>query len=722
MTYSTLIASGTNPSFENSLNKRIKLLNTFAVIWLHLVVFFVLVEFIRAGASGYLQDKFLSFSTFRIDAFLAQSITGLFMGIVIYINSKYHFKTARTLFISITYLNFGLYALFIDPGRYIEYYLVFVSGIGLALYVKNTVPFVMMVLSFGVFLSPYFFYVVYPQDYIDRLLVPAALCVFVCIYLLINYFKKLNKSNENLLKLERDKVEAEKNNLEKKEAELRELNEFKSHFFINLSHEIRTPLTLIHGYTQQIIAEKTSKKVAEKIKIIHNQANQMQAIINSILDLSKMEYNNFEFNFQETDLVQLVTKVYNEFFSLFEQKQINIDFESQFSSCFIVLDSDFISKSISNLLSNALKFTDFKGKVIVRLNETDEHIKISISDNGIGIPQEDIENIFKPFYQSKNHITKSQGSGIGLAFTKKIIEAHQFEINAQSSTTQGTHFVILIPKNAVLIKTEKVKYKNSLIKTSNLPNNLDENVSVIKKNKINILIVEDHLEMQDYLKSMLGKFNTTQAFNGKEALSILENNNFDLIITDFMMPIMDGEALVTEIKNQNIKTPIIVLTARTDNNGKLNMLRLGVDGYMHKPFLEEELHLQINNALKLYDNINQFENTLDTNEKEHLNAYAQKFNQELLDFITDNLNSHLLSVELIATHFDISKSTLNRKIKALLGQTTQELILEARLQTARKLLEENPFESKKNIAQEVGLTNTTYLFEKLQARFGSIYQ
>lgn len=721
-TYTYLKNCGTSAGFENATNKRILLLNTFAIIWLHMALFFILFELLRAIFPVSLQDHYLPLATFKIDAVLAQFTTGLLMALIIYINSKHHFKIARNLFVVVTFINFEIHTIVIDPGRYIEFYFVFVSGIGLALFEKNTVPFIMMLLSFLFFLSPYFFYVVYPQEYIDRLLVPAALCIFVCIYLLINYFKKLNKSNEDLLQTEKEKVLVEKNNLEKKESELRELSEFKNHFFVNLSHEIRTPLTLINGYAHQISTEKTSTKVAEKIAIIQSQTNQMQVIINRIMDLSKMESNNFKFNFEPTDIIQLVTRVYNEFVSLFEQKHINVVFESKIHSCIVALDPDFISKSVSNLLSNALKFTDSKGTVTVRVTETDAAIKICVSDNGIGIPQQDIENIFKPFYQSKNHITKSQGSGIGLAFTKKIIEAHQFKISAKSNFEQGTDFAIFIPKKAVLKHPKKSTNIKHITPLERFGNNLDNNNIVVKKNKINILIVEDHIEMQGYLKSILENFNITQALNGKEALAILENNRFDLIITDFMMPIMDGESFVTEIKNRNIKTPIIVLTARTDNKGKLNMLRLGVDGFMHKPFLKEELHLQIDNALKLYHNINQFENDLDTNEKENLNAFAQKFNQELLDFINQNLNSHVLSVEYIANKFEISKSTLNRKIKALLGQTTKELILEARLQAARKLWDENPFESKKNIAQEVGMANTTYLFEKLESRFGRVYK
>ena len=171
--------------------------------------------------------------------------------------------------------------------------------------------------------------------------------------------------------------------------------------------------------------------------------------------------------------------------------------------------------------------------------------------------------------------------------------------------------------------------------------------------------------------------------------------SFDVIITDYMMPVLDGKGLVMAIKKQNLKTPIIVLTARTDSDAKLKMLRLGIDAYLNKPFMKEELLMHLKKASQSYDVINQFDSELKVEEKENLNKFAQKFNEELNDFIFENMHSSTFGIEAIAEHFNISKSTLVRKTKSLLGQVPKDIILEARFQKAISLLEENPTETKK---------------------------
>ena len=224
--------------------------------------------------------------------------------------------------------------------------------------------------------------------------------------------------------------------------------------------------------------------------------------------------------------------------------------------------------------------------------------------------------------------------------------------------------------------------------------------------------------MRTYLKNVLNNYSVTLAENGKEALDILKNNNFDLIVTDYIMPIMDGEAFIKQIKKQHDKTPIIVLTARTDNQGKLSMLRLGIDGYLHKPFMEEEFLIHVKNSIALYRNITEFDNNNSEEETSNINAFADKFNIKLTTYINKNINSPLLTVGAISEYMKVSKSTLNRKVKSILGQTVNQLIQEARLEKARQLLIEDPFKSKKEIAKAVGITNTTYLFDKLKERYG----
>lgn len=428
--------------------------------------------------------------------------------------------------------------------------------------------------------------------------------------------------------------------------------------------------------------------------------------------MSKIDTNEFRLKTEYIDIYNFLNKHYTNFKKLFDTKGITFSILNTSENLAFKADDYMFSKSINNLLSNALKFTPSGGAVTLKAYLENQNLIIELSDTGIGIPQKDINRIFDRFFQSKNHITKSQGSGVGLSFTKSIIEAHNFSIDVKSKPNIATTFSIKIPKSA--LQKSKSSHQELIIKKSTTTTT--KPLNHFNSNR-KILIVEDHPQMLDYISSLLNTYNITTAKNGKEALDILKTNTFDAIITDYMMPIMDGETLVSAIKDKNIKTPILVLTARTDNAGKLKMLRLGIDGYLNKPFIKEELFMYIKKAFQSYDIINEFDKKLDKEEKENLNKFAQKFNDNLNLFIMENMHTSNFGIESIAENLNISKSTLNRKTKSLLGQTPKDIIMEARLQKAKKLLEENPTETQKNIAKSVGISNTSYFFKKMEERF-----
>ncbi|WP_179338766.1 response regulator [Winogradskyella ludwigii] len=716
--YESVISLGTQARYSISLNKRIRLLNTFCLIWIHLILFFYSIEMIVGLLLEVIKERVIRFSFFDATSFFTLFFILNALLIILFINKHHHFKWARLLFISVFMISNTLESLVMTPGHYLEYYLLLSSPIALTLFTKKSSSYIVLAVSFLLFLAPYYFYVVYPIAYVDRLLVLETLCVFLVIHLLVSYFKESNLKSEKLLALERDKVLSDKMILEEQEAELRELNAFKSHFFVNLSHEIRTPLTLIQGYTNQLDFKASDKENQQKTAIIKEQCLQMQTIINSIMDLSKMDSNEFQLHRMPVDVHSFLEKHVINFQSLFVKKNIDFTFNNNTLKTTILIDEDLFSKAITNLLSNALKFTPNHGSVAIHTSFKNEGITINVIDSGIGIPKEEREAIFKRFYQVKNDITKSQGSGIGLAFTKSIIGAHQFAIAVESSFGSGTCFSISIPKPFVNSGTNT---------TSVAPFDVidDANTSLtaapkpsLKTNRQSILVVDDHEQMRKYLTKVLHHYEITEAENGKEALEILKTNSFDLILTDYMMPVMDGETLVKQLKQQQDKTPILVLTARTDQQGKLSMLRLGIDGYLQKPFMEEELLINVKNSIALYRNIVEFDNANAPEVLQNLNAYADKFNLKITSYINKNINSPLLTVDAIADYMKVSRSTLNRKVKSLLGQTVNQLIQEARLEKARNLRAEDPFASKKQIAEAVGITNTTYLFDKLKERYG----
>lgn len=716
--YETIISLGTQERNSNSLNKRIRLLNTFCLIWGHFILFFYSLEMIIGLVLESTNESVITFNFFDLKSFFTLFFIVSSLIIILIINKNHQFKWARIFFICVFIISNTYVSLFLSPGNYLEYYFLLLSPISLILFTKKRSSYLLLSISFLLFLTPYYFYVIYPTDYVDRLIVLEVLCIFLGVHLLVNYFKKSNLKSERLLELERDKVLSDKMILEGQEAELRELNEFKSHFFVNLSHEIRTPLTLIQGYTNQLDFKETDTENKQKTAVIKDQCQQMQTIINSIMDLSKMDSNEFQITSIPVDVNSFLEKYFINFQSLFAKKNIEFTFNNKTLKTTILIDEELFSKAITNLLSNALKFTPKNGSVAIKTSFNNEGLTINIIDTGIGINKDESEFIFKRFYQVNNDITKSQGSGIGLAFTKSIIDAHQFSIAVESSFGNGTCFTISIPKDFVNSTTNPSSMKPLNTIEINKTSFKEQPNTTLKNNKQKILVVEDHEQMRKYLKKMLLNYDVTEAENGKEALNILKNNSFDLILTDYMMPVMDGETFVKQLKQQQNKTPILVLTARTDHQGKLSMLRLGIDGYLHKPFMEEELLINIKNSISLYKNIVEFDTNNSPEVLKNINEYADKFNIKITSYINKNLNSPLLTVDTISEYMKVSRSTLNRKVKSLLGQTVNQLIQEARLEKARNLRAEDPFASKKQIAEAVGVTNTTYLFDKLKERYG----
>lgn len=363
MNFAKYISIGTANNPDNTEVKRIKILNIYCLVWMSMTFCLILMNLYKNVMPLYFQKGIFTFDYFRWDIFLGHFTSELLMLLVLFLNSKDLFKTARILYVIVVFSHFLSFTLFINPGRYIEYYFAFFAGLMLPIFKKNTLPFLSMVVSFFCFLSPYYFYVVYPQDIIDRLLIIPAFCLFLCIYLIVTYFKKLNLQNEELLKLERDKVIEDKNIIAKKESELRELNEFKTHFFVNLSHEIRTPLTLIQGYVSRINFKESPSENEQRIAIIDSQILQIQNIIDNILDLSKIDSNEFTINTSQVVLIPFLKKHYQEFKELFDKKGVQFDLQLEIPALAVTMDSGLISKSINNLLSNALKFTPEKGSI-----------------------------------------------------------------------------------------------------------------------------------------------------------------------------------------------------------------------------------------------------------------------------------------------------------------------------------------------------------------------
>ena len=697
---------GVDSNNTNQKNKTIRLINLICILWYF--AFTLIGSMILLGLISYTQEKFYKG--------ISVNIVGLFLiAIIHYLNKIKKSTLAAFSMLLFMVAYFFVVTTYTAPQKFMEFFYILIPIIGLVFFEKYVYSWLLLGICILIFNYTFIFLDFYQHKGV-LFLPPLMIWLFIINFLIVLYFKKLNHNNEKLLELERDKVLSDKIILEKQEAKLRELSEFKSHFFVNLSHEIRTPLTLIQGYTNQIDLKGSEETNNRKLDIIKAQCKQMQDIINSIMDLSKIESSQLQLSPKHVNLQVFLEKHFANFQGVFSKKNIVFQLNNYAKNTTILIDKNLFSKALNNLLSNALKFTATGGIVTINVNFINNQLIIEVKDNGIGIPKDEVELVYERFYQVKNDITKSQGSGIGLAFTKSIVDAHHFSIILHSIYNVGTSFNILIP----LEYTQS--YDNSLPKQE--ATLVTSTASIfpekpILKGKQKILLVDDHEPMRLYLKEVLKNYTITQAENGKDALDILkENNDFDLIITDYMMPVMDGEEFVKQLKQQQYKTPIIVLTARTDNHGKLSMLRLGIDGYLHKPFMEEELLINVRNSLKLYENVKEFDKNNDTQEVKQLNTHVTKFNTKITTYINKNITSNLLSVDTVADYMNVSRSTLNRKTKSLLGLTVNQLIVEVRLAKARTLKLEDPLATKKEIAEAVGASNTTHLFNNLKERYG----
>lgn len=678
---------GIRPKMNLSQQKEIRLLNTMCI----LIVFG---SMLNAPMGIFLNNQLI-----KPLPLIGYSLSIFFYTIVCLLQYSQKYTFAKILFILTNFFIGLIFDLYILPDLGVKYYYVIPPLLSIIIF-KSKWPSLLAMLL-GIFLF-YKFYDLNIKIESNKL---HFISLFTTLFSIVYYLKKINQKNEVELRIQ--------------QLELEKLNEFKSQFFINLSHEIRTPITLIKGYTSQINLKEDESINTHKLNIVKNQTTQIEGIVNSILDLSKLDENKLPLHCTTTDLKDFLNKHYADFKTLFDKKEILFNLNIKDKDLNVFMDVDLINKAFTNLINNALKFTSKKGRVTINAYLKNDLI-IEVTDTGIGIPKQDITKVFNRFYQSKNHITKSQGSGLGLSFAKNILNAHGFSIKVSSIPDVETSFKINIPKKYIS-NTITTKNSKKEAEPTTIVKNTDD-VAVIHKNKTTILVVDDHEQMRTYLASTLQHYNILKAENGKEALEMLKNNKIDLLLTDYMMPIMDGEQLVKQIKKQKLNLPVIILTARVDDFAKLNMLRMGVDGYLNKPFIEEELLLIVKNSLKMYANIVEIKKTLKPEDKEYLDTYGTKFKEQISAYVLSNISDLELNIQDISDYFNISQSTLNRRLKSVLGQTANQFIMQVKIEKARQLQITNPELSKKEIGFSVGFKNTTHLFNKIAEKYGDHYK
>lgn len=503
-----------------------------------------------------------------------------------------------------------------------------------------------------------------------------------------------------------------------------EMGEAKIKFFMNISHEIRTPLTLIIPPLLSLIKEDKEPHRQGIYEIIRKNSERILHLINQMMDLRKIDKGQMVMRMCKTDMVSFI----NEEYDLFKQQAIakSIDFEYQHDceELPVWIDRNNFDKVIINTLSNAFKFTPTAGHILLSLTHTAHHAYISIKDSGIGIPKDKLETIFQRFYQTPaDPSDRNVGTGIGLDLTRSLVELHYGTISARNNEGEkgskfehGSEFIIRIPlgkdhlKPEEIIEEEEMKKEQNnelaeaeqeeqLAESNDQPaetlNNSDTTPASAKGAKAEIVIVEDEEDIQEYLKPQLSSdFKIRTYPNGKVALNEILKNKPDLVISDIMMPEMDGTTLCAKLKS-NINTndvPIILLTAKSREEDQLEGLQTGADAYILKPFNMDILHRNIINLLTVRRTLrNKFTGNESQNhqvEQIEMQTPDNSLMQRVMEVINENINDSDLSVDMIAQKVGISRVHLHRKMKELTNQTPHSFIRNIRLQQAAKLLKD----------------------------------
>ncbi len=532
-----------------------------------------------------------------------------------------------------------------------------------------------------------------------------------------------------------------------------ELNQLKFKFFTNVSHDLRTPLTLIVSPLENMMRDTKDEAQLRRLTLMHNNAQRLLNLVNQLLDFRKNEVAGLTLQATEGDIVSFIRSVCQSFTMFSERKNIGLEFHSSLPSLDVMFDEDKISKVIMNLLGNAFKFTPEGGKVDVSVEKTDTDIIIKVADTGIGIKDSDKPHIFERFYQAGEnaHQTTGMGNGIGLSLVKEYINVHNGSIRVEDNTGQGSVFIIEIPivKNphpltvtrpesasddensapalpapdetpeAEIVPTPSQQPQNKKTVTQSIPSE--------KNDKPIALVADDSQDMLDFLKDGLSnEFHVVTACDGKAAMKLLQSIKPAIILTDLMMPEMDGIELCRTIKSDpdHSSTPIIILTAKHDVQAKVEGLTIGADDYVTKPFNIDLLLLRMKKLISLTRK-GAGRSLIDPEpERIKITSLDEKMVEKAVKYVVANIKRPELSVEELSSHLGMSRVHLYKKLKAITGKTPVEFIRLIRLKRGAQMLRESQL-NVSEIAYQLGYNNPKYFSKYFKEEFGilpSVYQ
>lgn len=513
---------------------------------------------------------------------------------------------------------------------------------------------------------------------------------------------------------------------------LRELNTIKSRFFSNISHEFRTPLTLILGPLRELAEGNVTGNPSTYFQMMRRNGERLLQLINQLLDLSKLESGKLSLQLKSGDILGFIRGIAGSFESLAESKQIRFHILQTQGHLNALFDHDKLEKILNNLLANAFKFTPEGGDVTFtcRIEEanSDKFLKAShsleimIQDNGIGMTEEQLTHIFERFYRVENDAY--EGSGIGLALMKELVDLHQGEISVSSEPGQGSLFVIRLPILAIgqmeelktETRTQPIIQSVASPQAPAVPKQTSSDIPLI-------LLVEDNQDVRSFIRSLLQTdYRIIEAQNGKQGLELAESKMPDLVISDVMMPEMDGYAFTQHLKQQQISShiPVILLTAKAGQHSKLEGLETGADAYLQKPFDQAELKIRIRNLIEQRKQLRKrFGKEIISIEPKDLSITSvdKAFLSKAIEVVERYMGDESFRIEDLASELALSRSQLHRKLKALTDQSPSVFLRTLRLKRAHHLLSQQTGTAAE-ISFQVGFSSPAYFSKCFKDQFG----
>ncbi len=518
---------------------------------------------------------------------------------------------------------------------------------------------------------------------------------------------------------------------------LRELDQVKNRLYTNITHEFRTPLTIILGVVDRLYGQ-VGYAARESLKMVGRNGRQLLDLVNQMLDLAKLESGALRPNMVQSDVILFLKYLLESFHSMADSKDISLRFASPTDSFTMDYDPERLRQIVSNLLSNALKFTPSGGEVSLTVDVTDfenlSHLNLAVTDTGKGIPPEKLPHIFDRFYQADDSATRqAEGTGIGLTLTKELIKLLGGEINVESEMGRGTKFTVTLP----VAKHEKPQAGVRIVASVPAPSMLAADPEMVNPHlskptaSPSLLIIEDNADVVRYVSQVLqNSYQLAIAPNGKAGVEKAKQEMPDLIISDVMMPEMDGFEVCRWLKNDASTShiPIVLLTARADAESKIKGLEQGADAYLPKPFYERELKATLKNLLENREKLRHYytsgeflgsgKSPVNASSANRINPQDEAFLKKILQTVEAHLDDRKLSAEKLAELMLTSYSNLYKKTSALTGMHVTEYIRHIRLHKAAAMLKENGELTISQISLEVGFNSLQFFSREFRKVFG----